>query len=108
MKVVALCPELTPTIVARNKTRAQTGHFVFLSVLPSLRVMPISTAIVDLLGFDNSAAVNRGTALTKWLDRRRGGAMPDHKRTCNVTRRATSRKRFVHYKQTRQKSSSST
>ena len=47
---------------------AQTGHFVFLSVLPSLRVMPTSTAIVDLLGFDNSAAVNGGTALTQWLD----------------------------------------
>ena len=47
---------------------AQTGHFVFISVLPSLRVMPTSTAIVDLLGFDNSAAVNGGTALTQWLD----------------------------------------
>ena len=47
---------------------AQTGHFVFISVLPSLRVMPTSTAIVDLLGFDNSAAVNGGTALTQWFD----------------------------------------
>eukprot|EP01043_Picozoa_sp_COSAG02_P001830 COSAG02_NODE_39_length_48074_cov_106.508890_43_plen_86_part_00 len=48
---------------------AQTRlHFVFLVVAPTLRVLPTSTAIVDLLGFDSTAAAKGGAALTAWLD----------------------------------------
>ena len=54
-----------PFYVAQD---AQSGHFVVLMASPRLRVMPTSTAIVELLGFDNSTAVNGGAALTSWLD----------------------------------------
>ena len=47
---------------------AQSGHFVFLTALPSLRVLPTSTAIVELLGFDSAAASKGGGALTSWLN----------------------------------------
>jgi hypothetical protein len=47
---------------------AQSGHFVFLTALPSLRVLPTSTAIVELLGFDSAAAIKGGGALTSWLN----------------------------------------
>ena len=39
-----------------------------LSALPSLRILPSSTAIVELLGFDNTAAANGGATLNEWLD----------------------------------------